>query len=163
MKRILVLILLFSLFSCDKDEPQMLGTSRSEKEIFNALIGTWHFSRLAHDPNFKKIQEIPYHECTEKYHVNFRKDSTMSAVRGCVEGDMERGLFYVQIGGNSANDTRVHIKFYSISIWLSPNIKSAGGAGLHHYTDSTLIFEGVSYEVNGKSIPNLYSEFKRVK
>lgn len=56
MKKILTLILLLSFFSCDKDEPDTLSAKYSKQEIFNAVVGTWKFSRLGYDPEFKKLK-----------------------------------------------------------------------------------------------------------
>ena len=60
MKKILSFILLLSFFSCDKDEPDTLSAKYSKQEIFNAVVGTWKFSRLGYDSEFKKIKNILY-------------------------------------------------------------------------------------------------------
>ena len=54
MKKILSFILLLSFFSCDKDEPDTLSAKYSKQEIFNTVVGTWKFSRLGYDPEFKR-------------------------------------------------------------------------------------------------------------
>lgn len=98
MKQILTLILLLSLFACnkDEDEPKPLSERHSEKEIFNAMVGTWRFSRLAYDADFKKIEEVEYKECAEEYQVNFQKDSSFICKWVCADYYND-GWFYVQI------------------------------------------------------------------
>lgn len=165
MKQIFALILLLSLLACnkDEDEPKPLSERHTEKEIFNAMVGTWRFSRLAYDADFKNIEEVEYKECAEDIQINFQKDSAFVCKWVCADYDTD-GWFYVQIGGYSAGDTDVHIKLPEGGLQLSPTMEQVGGAVLHHYTDSTLVFSDVGhYDINDKPIHHLYSEFKRVK
>ena len=55
MKQLITLILSFSIFSCNKNDPQPFSEEHTEQEIFDALTGIWHPSRLAYDENFKQI------------------------------------------------------------------------------------------------------------
>ena len=49
MKQLVALILVFSIFSCDKNDPKPFNEKLTEQEIFNAVVGTWYPSRLARD------------------------------------------------------------------------------------------------------------------
>ena len=55
MKQLITLILLFFLFSCDKNAPKPFSEEHSEQEIFNALIGTWQPYQLARDENLNRL------------------------------------------------------------------------------------------------------------
>lgn len=163
MKQLLILILSFFIFSCDKDEAQPFSETRTEQEIFNAVVGTWHPYRLAHDENFKQIICMMDSPCEQKYHLTFNNDSIANLFSECLN-DYSQSFFYVEKEQRFNNQTFIKLKFpQGMSIFLSPTLSAVGGVTLHNYTDSTLIFSEVSHIINGKSVPNLYSEFKRVK
>lgn len=65
MKQLITLILLFFLFSCEKEDLSTLSAKYSKQEIFSAVIGTWKFNRLGYDPEFKKIKNIEVNSCAE--------------------------------------------------------------------------------------------------
>lgn len=162
MKRLIILILSFSFFSCSKDEPKLLSEERTEQEIFNAIIGTWRPNRLSYDENFKQVELTEYDSCWKKYHVTFNIDSTAKTLAGCTEY-RSQGTFYIKKQERLNGNIDTKIKLHGFGIFLSPIMEQAGGATLYNYTDSTLIFSEVSHEKNGKSITNMFSEFKRVK
>lgn len=162
MKKILTLILLLSFFSCDKDEPDTLSAKYSKQEIFNAVIGTWRPNRLAYDKDFKQIECMMDSPCEQKYHVTFNSDSTASVFSECLN-EYEQGSFYVKKQERLKGGFDIVINYQNIDIYFSPNISHVEGITLYNYSDSTLIFSDVSYKKDGKSIDNLYSEFKRVK
>ena len=110
MKKILSFILLLSFFSCDKDEPDTLSAKYSKQEIFNAVVGTWKFSRLGYDPEFKRIKNVEAKPCTEFDRTTFKKDSTVfiTFLEGCNNyAPDEIGNFYIKFGGNDPNGTYV--------------------------------------------------------
>ena len=72
-----------TLFSCEKnDDPVTLSDKYSKQEIFNAVVGTWKFSRLAYDPEFKNVENVTYEECGRNNYTIFEKDSTLTCIRG---------------------------------------------------------------------------------
>lgn len=160
MKQLSILILLFFILSCDKNEPKPFSEQHTEQEIFNALIGTWHPYRLAYDENFKQIELTD--SCWKKYSLIFNVDSTAKAFAKCTDY-RSQGTFYVKKQQRSNGQIDIKVKLQDFGILLSPIMEQVGGATLYNYTDSTLIFSEVSHIINGKSVPNLYSEFKRVK
>lgn len=162
MKKILSLVLLLSLFSCDKDESNTLSAKYSKQEIFNAVIGTWKFSRLGYNPEFKKIENVTYEECGRNNYTIFGKDSSLICIRDCGRDELiEKGTFYVEIGGNTPEDKDIHIRTQIGGIILKPSIAYAG-AILYHFTDTTLIFTIKEFPGAGET-KILYSELQRVK
>lgn len=162
MKKIILFILLFATFSCDKDEPKPFSEQHTEQEIFNAVIGTWHPYRLAYDEDFKQIECMMDSPCEQKYHVTFNANSTVDAYAECLDEYMQ-GNFYIEKQQRLNGQVEIEIVFSKgMGIFLSPTTAFAAPI-LHNYTDSTLVFSSVSYKKDGEYIPNLYSEFKRVK
>lgn len=158
MKQILILILTFSLFACSKDEKSnTLSSQKSEKDIFNAVIGTWIFNRMGYDPEFKKVKEIEADSCAFRDYTIFRNDRTSTAISGCFNNE-RTGTFFIQFGGYSETDTNIHIRTNNSGLRLVPGMGEANGAVLYSYTDSTLVFTGFIYEG-----VEMYSELKRVK
>lgn len=162
MKQLLILTLLFFFFSCDKNDPKPFSEEHTEQEIFDALIGIWHPSRLANDENFKQIVYIRDSPCEQAYHVTFNADSTISTFAQCLN-EYKKGFFYVEKKQRLNGKIDIEINFEGVIISLSPTASHVRSIILQNYTDSTLIFSGTSYDKNGQSIDNLYSEFKRVK
>ena len=160
MKKIIVLILTFAFFSCEKDDdPTTLSDKYSKQEIFNAVIGTWKFSRLAYDPEFKNIESVTYEECGRNNYTIFTLDSTLTCIRDCGKDELvEKGTFYIQIYNND-----VRIQTEKSGAILVPNVRYSNSLPLYHFTDSTLIFSGITYYSSQGDIPNMYSELKRVK
>lgn len=160
MKKIFTLILLFSFFSCEKDDdPTTLSDKYSKQEIFNAVIGTWKFSRLAYDPEFKNIENVTYEECGRNNYTIFGPDSTITCIRDCGREELvEKGTFYIQI-----NDNDVRIRTERSGAILAPDMRYDGSLPLYSFTDSTLVFSGITYRSAQGDIPNMYSELKRVK
>ena len=155
MKQLITLILLFSFFSCEKDDPTTLSTKYSKQEIFNAVIGTY-------DPEFKKIENVTYEECGRNNYTIFGKDSSLICIRDCGRDELiEKGTFYVEIGGNTPEDKDIHIRTQIGGIILKPSIAYAG-AILYHFTDTTLIFTIKEFPRAGET-KILYSELQRVK
>lgn len=165
MKKILTLILLLSFFSCDKDEPDTLSAKYSKQEIFNAVVGTWKFSRLGYDPEFKRIKNVEAKPCTEFDRTIFKKDSTVfiTFLEGCNNyAPDEIGNFYVKFGGNDPNGTYVVVHLGGIFTY--PGLAEQGAIPLYSFTDSTLVFSEITYySDNGDKEFHLYSELKRVK
>ena len=163
MKKIFTLILLLSFLSCDKDEPNTLRTKYSKEEIFNAVVGTWKFSRLGYDSEFKKIKNISYEECGRNNYTIFEQDSTITCIRDCGKDELvEKGTFYVEIG-DSFSQNNVRLRTIGSGAILVPNIRH-DNLLLYNFTDSTLIFSNVIYYLeDGNKENNLYSELKRVK
>lgn len=161
MKKFTFLILLFFIFSCDKDEPKSFSEERSIQEIYDAIIGTWRPYRLAYDENFKQIVCMMDSPCEQKYHVTFYDNWQISTASECIS-EYSLGGYSIEKEQRNSH-TYIKIKLKDLGIFLSPTMEQVGGATLHNYTDSTLIFSEVSHKKDGKSIPNLYSEFKRVK
>lgn len=162
MKQLLILILSFFIFSCDKDEPKPFSEQHTEQEIFNAVVGTWRPYRLAYDAKFEQIECMMDSPCEQKYHVTFNTDSTASVFSECIN-EYNQGIFYIEKHKKLKGGIDIKIRYQGFGIFFSPNISHGGGIVLYNYTDSTLIFSEVSYDKDGKSVPNLYSEFKRVK
>ena len=163
MKKLFILILLFSFFSCEKDDDATtLSDKYSKQEIFNAVIGTWKFNRLAYDSEFKHVENVTYEECGRNNYTIFGPDSTITCIRDCGREELvEKGTFYVQFGDPiSKNNVRI-ITERSGAI-LVPDVQY-GNPILYNYTDSTLIFSNVTYYTLQGDIPNMYSELKRVK
>ena len=166
MKKIFTLILLLSFFSCDKDEPDILSAKYSKQEIFNAVVGTWKFSRLGYDPEFKKIKNVEAKDCSDYDRTFFYKDSTMTRtfLEGCHNYvPNEIGNFYIRFGGNDPDGTYLVVEHSGF--FLAPGASYGGGPLLlHSFTDSTLVFgEVIYYSDNGDEEFHLYSELKRVK
>lgn len=162
MKQLIILILPFFIFSCDKDEPRPFSETRTEQEIFNAVVGTWRPYRLAYDAKFEQIECMMDSPCEQKYHVTFNTDSTASVFSECIN-EYEQGVFYIKKQEGLKGGIDIKIKYDRLSIYFSPTMGLVEGVTLYNYTDSTLIFSGISHIKDGKSIPNFYSEFKRVK
>ena len=162
MKQLITLILLFSFFSCDKDDPKPFSEEHTEQEIFNAIVGTWRPYRLAYDKDFKQIECVRDSPCEQKYQVTFDANSTVSVFSECVN-EYEQGSFYVKKQKKLNGNINIEINYEGIGIFLSPTISRSGGVTLYNYTDSTLIFSEIGHEKDGKYITNLFSEFKRVK
>ena len=170
MKKLFVLILLCSFFSCDKDESEILSAKYSKQEIFNAVIGTWKFNRLAYDPEFKRIKEVEAKDCTEYDRTIFKRDSSVTCtfVEGCNNYEANRiGNFYIRIGGYRENDTDgTYVVIENSGIFLYPGNAFQGIRTLHSFTDSTLVFSDITYYSDKGDKYNerhLYSELKRVK
>ena len=163
MKKLFILILLFSLFSCEKDDdPTTLSDKYSKQEIFNAVIGTWKFNRLAYDPEFKNIENVTYEECGRNNYTIFESDSTLTCIRHCGREELvEEGTFYIQVG-DPVSKNNVRIITEKNGIVLAPNVQYVNPI-IYNYTDSTLIFSNVIYCSAQGDIPNMYSELKRVK
>ncbi len=162
MKKLILLVLLFSTFSCAKDEPKPFSEQHTEQEIFNALIGTWQANRLSYDEDFKQIEYTEYDSCWKKYHITFTIDSVAETLAGCT-GSHSQGTFYVQKQQlNGSENIKIKLQ-QDLIIYLSPTTYHTGGIVLHNCTDTTLIFSGASLEKDEGSIDHLYSEFKRVK
>lgn len=162
MKQLVTLILVFSIFSCDKNDPKPFNEKLTEQEIFNAVVGTWYPSRLARDEEFKQVVCVRDSPCEQKYHVTFNTDSTAYTFSECTN-DYTQGFFYIerkQLNGRIENKIKL---LQDLIISLSPTASHVGGITLHNYTDSTLIFSGTSYQEGEQNITNLFSEFKRVK
>lgn len=162
MKQLSILILSLFIFSCDKDEAQPFSETRTEQEIFNAVVGTWRPYRLAYDAKFEQIECMMDSPCEQKYHVTFNTDSTASVLSECIN-EYEQGVFYIKKQEGLKGGIDIKIKYDGLGIFLSPTISRAGGVTLYNYTDSTLIFSEVGHDKEGKYLSNLYSEFKRVK
>ncbi len=162
MKKFILFILLFATFSCDKDEPKPFSEQHSEQEVFNAIIGTWCPNRLAYDEDFKQIENTENYPNWKKNNVIFNANNTTSTFVEWLDEDFQ-GSFYIEKEQQLNGRIDINIKYEGIVIYLSPTIGRVKGATIHNYTDSTLIFSEVSHIKDGKSIPNLYSEFKRVK
>ena len=159
MKKILSLVLLLSLFSCDKDEPNTLSAKHSKEEIFNAVVGTWKFSRLGYDPEFKKIENVTYEECGRNNYTIFGKDSSLICIRDCGRDELiEKGTFNILIYNND-----VRIQTENSGAILVPDVRFSNSLPLYNFTDSTLIFSGITYRSLQGDITNMYSELKRVK
>lgn len=168
MKQLITLILLFFLFSCEKEDLSTFSAKYSKQEIFSAVIGTWKFNRLGYDPEFKKIKNIETNSCTEFDRTIFKKDSTVftTFLEGCNNYDPDEiGNFYIRFGGNDPDVTYVVVEHSGV--FLAPGASYSGGPLLlHSFTDSTLVFAEVIYysekgdEYNER---HLYSELKRVK
>lgn len=159
MKKILSLVLLLSLFSCDKDEPNILSAKHSKEEIFNAVVGTWKFSRLGYDPEFKKIENVTYEECGRNNYTIFGKDSSLICIRDCGRDELvEKGTFNILIYNND-----VRIQTENSGAILVPDVRFSNSLPLYNFTDSTLIFSGITYRSLQGDITNMYSELKRVK
>lgn len=160
MKKIFTLILLFSFFSCEKDDdPTALRDKYSKQEIFNAVIGTWKFNRLAYDSEFKNIENVTYEECGRNNYTIFESDSTLTCIRHCGREELvEKGTFYIQFYDD---DTRVQTE--NSGAILAPFMRYDGSLPLYSFTDSTLVFSGITYRSAKGDIPNMYSELKRVK
>ena len=160
MKKIFTLILLFSFFSCEKDDDATtLSDKYSKQEIFNAVIGTWKFNRLAYDSEFKNIENVTYEECGKNNYTIFTLDSTLTCIRDCGKDELvEKGTFYIQI-----NDNDVRIRTERSGAILAPDMRYDGSLPLYSFTDSTLVFSGITYRSAQGDIPNMYSELKRVK
>ena len=144
MKKILSLVLLLSLFSCDKDEPNTLSAKHSKEEIFNAVVGTWKFSRLGYDPEFKKIENVTYEECGRNNYTIFGKDSSLICIRDCGRDELiEKGIFNILIYNND-----VRIQTENSGAILVPDVRFSNSLPLYNFTDSTLIFSGITYRSN---------------
>lgn len=100
--------------------------------------------------------------CEQKYHATFNTDSTASVFSECIN-EYNQGIFYIEKHKKLKEGIDIKIRYQGFGIFFSPNISHDGGIVLYNYTDSTLIFSEVSYDKDGKSISNFYSEFKRVK
>lgn len=162
MKKLTFLVLLFFIFSCDKDEPKSFSEQHTEQEIFNAVIGTWCPYRLAYDEDFKQIEHIENDSCWKKYNVTFNVNSTANAFVEWLNEDFQ-GSFYIEKQQRLNSQVEIEIVFSKgMGIFLSPTTIFSAPI-LHNYTDSTLVFSSVSYDKDGQSIDHLYSEFKRVK
>ena len=162
MKQLTILILLLFIFSCNKDDPKPFSEEHTEQEIFNAIIGTWRPYRLAYDKDFKQIECMMDSPCEQKYHVTFNTDSTITTYAECLN-EYTKGNFHIEKKQRINGPIEIEIVLSKgLGIFLSPTTVFAGPI-LHNYTDSTLVFSSVSYDKNGQSIDNLYSEFKRVK
>lgn len=165
MKKIIALILLLSFFSCDKDEPNTLSAKHSKEEIFNAVVGTWKFSRLGYDPEFKKIKQVEAKPCTELDRTIFQKDSTVFITfsEGCNNYDPDEiGDFYIRFGGNDPNATYVVVHLGGVFVYPGHGVQ--GAIPLYSFTDSTLVFSETIYTAaNGNKEYHLFSELKRVK
>lgn len=161
MKKFTFLILLFFIFSCDKDEPKSFGEEHTIQEIYDATIGTWRPYRLAYDENFKQIVCMMDSPCEQKYHLTFHGNWQISTFSECIN-EYSSGSYFIE-KEQRRGQTYIKIKLKDLGIFLSPNISHGGGVVLYSYTDSTLIFSEVSYDKDDEHIPNLYSEFKRVK
>ena len=165
MKRLIILILFLSLFSCDNDDPATLSTKYSKQEIFNAVVGTWKFNRLAYDSEFKRVKNIEAKPCTEFDRTVFQKDSTVfvTFLEGCNNyAPEEIGSFYIRFGGNDPNGTYVVVHYGGIFVY--PGLAGQGAIPLYSFTDSTLVFSEIIYiDNNGDKEFHLYSELKRVK
>lgn len=162
MKQLISLFLLIFLLSCDKNDPKPISEEHLEQEIFNSVIGTWRPNRLAYDKDFKQIECMMDSPCGQKYHVTFSADSTANVFSECLNEKFQ-GSFYVKKQVNLKGSTDIKIKYQDLAIYFSPTMGLVGGVTLHNYTDSTLIFSGISHIKDGKSISNFFSEFKRVK
>lgn len=162
MKQLLILILSFFIFSCDKNEPKPFSEQHTEQEVLNALIGTWHPYRLAYDEEFKKIVYIRDSPCEQAYHVTFNADSTITTFAQCLD-EYNKGIFNIEKKQKLNGEIDIKINYEGVIISLSPTASHVRGIILQNYTDSTLIFSGTSYQQGGQDITNLYSEFKRVK
>lgn len=159
MKQLSILILLFFIFSCDKDEPDTLSAKYSKQEIFNAVVGTWKFNRLGYDPEFKKIENITYEECGRNNYTIFGKDSSLICIRDCERDELvEKGTFNILIYNND-----VRIQTENSGAILVPDVRFSNSLPLYNFTDSTLIFSGITYRSLQGDITNMYSELKRVK
>lgn len=159
MKKIFTLIFLLSFLSCDKDEPNTLSTLYSKQEIFNAVVGTWKFNRLGYDPEFKKIENITYEECGRNNYTIFGKDSSLICIRDCGRDELvEKGTFNILIYNND-----VRIQTENSGAILVPDVRFSNSLPLYNFTDSTLIFSGITYRSLQGDITNMYSELKRVK
>lgn len=168
MKKLFVFILLFVFFSCEKDEPTTLSAKYSKEEIFNAVLGTWKFNRLAYDPEFKKIKQVEAKDCSEYDRTIFYPNGKMTRtfMEGCTNLTPNRiGDFYIRIGGYYENDTDgTYVVTENSGVFLAPGATHSGTLTLHSFTDSTLVFSEVTYELkNGDKEYNLYSELKRVR
>lgn len=169
MKKILSFILLLSFFSCDKDEPDTLSAKYSKQEIFNAVVGTWKFSRLGYDPEFKKIKNVEAKDCSDYDQTFFHRDSTMTRtfLEGCHNYEPNRkGNFYIKIGGYHENDNDgTYVVTENCGIFLAPGLTYMGILTLYNFTDSTLVFSEVMFtsDKGNNEEYNLYSELKRVK
>lgn len=159
MKKILILILLLSFFSCDKDESDTLSAKYSKQEIFNAVVGTWKFSRLGYDPEFKRIENVTYEECGRNNYTIFGRDSSLTCFRDCGRDELvEKGTFNIFIYNND-----VRIQTENSGAILVPDVRFSNSLPLYNFTDSTLIFSGITYRSSKGDITNMYSELKRVK
>lgn len=160
MKKIVILILTFSFFSCEKDDDATtLSDKYSKQEIFNAVIGTWKFNRLAYDSEFKHVENVTYEECGRNNYTIFESDSTLTCIRHCGREELvEKGTFYIQFYDD---DTRIQTK--NSGAILAPFVRYDGSLPLYCFTDSTLVFSGITYRSAQGDIPNMYSELKRVK
>ena len=160
MKQLVFFILLFTLFSCEKnDDPVTLSDKYSKQEIFNAVVGTWKFSRLAYDPEFKNVENVTYEECGRNNYTIFEKDCTLTCIRGCGMYELvEIGTFFVQFYDND-----VRIETDNSGAILAPNMRYDGSLPLYNFTDSTLVFSGIKCKFPQGDIPNMYTELKRVK
>lgn len=159
MKQLSILILLFFIFSCDKDESDTLSAKYSKQEIFNAVVGTWKFNRLGYDPEFKKIENITYEECGRNNYTIFGKDSSLICIRDCGRDELiEKGTFNILIYNND-----VRIQTENSGAILVPDVRFSNSLPLYNFTDSTLIFSGITYRSLQGDITNMYSELKRVK
>ncbi len=167
MKKLIVFILLLSLFSCDKEESDALSAKYSKQEIFNAVVGTWRFNRLGYDPEFKKIKNIEAKPCTEFDRTIFRPDNSIfnTFLEGCNSYDPDEiGYFYIRFGGYHENDTDgTYVIVEHGGIFLYPGTAFGGTRTLHSFTDSTLVFSDVTYYSDKGNEYNMYSELKRVK
>lgn len=162
MKQLTTLIMLFSLFACEKESPKPLSMERSEQEIFNAIIGTWQPYQLARDENFKQIECIMDTPCEQAYHVTFNVDSTINTSAECLNEYIQDN-FRIEKKQRINGPVEIEIVFLKgMGLYLSPTTHHSGPI-IHNYTDSTLVFSSVSYRKNGQNISNLYSKFKRVK
>lgn len=162
MKKILSFILLLSFFSCDKDEPDTLSAKYSKQEIFNTVVGTWKFSRLGYDPEFKRIENVTYEECGRNNYTIFGRDSSLTCFRDCGRDELvEKGTFCIEIGDPTCKDN-LWISTKGSGVILYPNMRYDNPI-LYNFTDSTLIFSEITYRSSKGDITNMYSELKRVK
>ena len=163
MKKIIILILIFAFFSCDKDEPDTLNAKYSKEEILSVITGTWKFNRLAYDPEFKNIKEVTFPNCHVDAYTIFTKQETFTSyMRYCDSiTTTEEGKLAIVI-----EDSEIHILPLSVGIALTPTVRYHGPIPLYSFTDSTLVFsEAVYYSKDETECDeyHLYSELNRVK
>lgn len=154
MRYILITLLGLFLFACSDDKDTM-SLEDQEKEIFDAILGRWQFSRASNTADFTNLINIEQSDCNRESYVEFHSNYSANN-RYCTKSNIvikDEGSF--EIGFDDSDMPFIYLKNVALTYGEHGYL---GAHPIYQYAKNTFVF----YHYDYKEKIYTYLEYKRI-